>query len=241
MIRRVLTILLVGIATLTMAAQDIITLTDGRTVAAKVTEITETSVKYKRADNPSGPTYTLALNKIDKITYENGTVEEYNATQVVPVGPQLQVETLERGRQSSVVITDQSKADDRKLLNLYSTNPYVLREKASKYRKIAWIGGPIMMISGVVIAVTVSDRTAQGSFIAPLCVGVGGGIIWTTCWTIAANNKLKKARAAESYSAALFEGEIMNFGDKSLNASVNVIGNNLTNTRSYGVGLSYNF
>ncbi len=59
----------------TVYAQDVITLTDGRNIQAKILEITPDVVKYKRFDNPDGPTFSAAINTVSKIKYANGTEE----------------------------------------------------------------------------------------------------------------------------------------------------------------------
>lgn len=43
----------------TVAAQDVITMKNGEEVKANVTEVTSSEIKYKRFDNPDGPTYTI--------------------------------------------------------------------------------------------------------------------------------------------------------------------------------------
>ncbi len=58
-------------------AQDIITKTDGTSIQANVSEITENEVKYKKIDNPAGPNYVLSLSLIDNIKYRNGTIDSY--------------------------------------------------------------------------------------------------------------------------------------------------------------------
>ncbi len=59
-------------------AQDVITLTDGRTVQTKILELSPDAVKYKKFDNQEGPTYTVPLNTISKIKYANGSEESFN-------------------------------------------------------------------------------------------------------------------------------------------------------------------
>jgi hypothetical protein len=65
-------------------AQDVIILKNGDEIEAKVTEILEETIKYKKASNLTGPTYTLAISKIFMIRYELGdkdvfgTVEDNN-------------------------------------------------------------------------------------------------------------------------------------------------------------------
>lgn len=62
----------------TINAQDKILLKNGDEVNAKVTEITETEVKFKRFDNLSGPTRVIYKYEIFSIKYENGTKDVFN-------------------------------------------------------------------------------------------------------------------------------------------------------------------
>jgi len=55
-----------------MRAQDIITKTNGDEIKAKVTEVGVSEIKYKKFENVSGPTYTIAKSDIFMIKYENG-------------------------------------------------------------------------------------------------------------------------------------------------------------------------
>lgn len=47
----------------------------GEVVAAKIFEINDESIKYKRCDNVEGPSITVSRNKISKIKYANGVEE----------------------------------------------------------------------------------------------------------------------------------------------------------------------
>ena len=66
----------------TVFAQDIIKLVDGSTVEAKVLEITQTEIKYKKFRNLDGPLYTIGKHEASTITYAYGEVEEYGAKSV---------------------------------------------------------------------------------------------------------------------------------------------------------------
>lgn len=61
-------------------SQDVITLADGRTVNAKILELTTEFVKYKKTDNLEGPTYTVPVNDLTKIKYANGSEDTFAAT-----------------------------------------------------------------------------------------------------------------------------------------------------------------
>lgn len=59
------------------SAQDIVTMKNGDTVAAKVLEIDEVSVKYRLFDEPGGVIYSVSRSGIRSIRYENGRVENF--------------------------------------------------------------------------------------------------------------------------------------------------------------------
>jgi len=66
-------------ATLVSAtASDTIVLLNGNIIDAKIEEITPTEIKYRRADNLSGPLYTINKSEVLSIKYGNGTVEVIN-------------------------------------------------------------------------------------------------------------------------------------------------------------------
>lgn len=47
--------------------QDLITYRNGEEVLANVIEVTSAAVKFKRAENPDGPTYTILKTDLFKI------------------------------------------------------------------------------------------------------------------------------------------------------------------------------
>lgn len=60
-------------------AQDMIVKTDGSIVKAKIVEIGDDVIKYKKADNPDGPLYSVSKSNITSINYADGTVEKFEA------------------------------------------------------------------------------------------------------------------------------------------------------------------
>ena len=61
--------------TINANAQDKIVLKTGSNIEAKVLEINQTDVKYKKFNNLEGPTFTTHKNEIHMIIYENGENE----------------------------------------------------------------------------------------------------------------------------------------------------------------------
>lgn len=77
--KRIILTLIILIAGYVLKAQDLIVKSDGTIVKAKISEIGEETIKYKKADNPDGPTYSISKSNITSINYENGEVEKFSA------------------------------------------------------------------------------------------------------------------------------------------------------------------
>lgn len=67
-----------------VSAQDIIVTRRAGKVAGKVFEITDTHVKYRKAENPTGPLYAIAKSEVTMIEYEDGRTESVSAEVVAP-------------------------------------------------------------------------------------------------------------------------------------------------------------
>jgi len=61
---------------------DVITFKSGDQVTARVTEITDDKIKYKRCDNLDGPVFVVNKGTVQSIRYANGVVETIVAPQV---------------------------------------------------------------------------------------------------------------------------------------------------------------
>ncbi len=80
-------------------SQDLIILRNGDEIEAKVLEIDDADIKYKRASNPTGPTYKLLKSKIFFIRYESGDKDffgEPDPVQSKPPPPPTVVDTPEK-------------------------------------------------------------------------------------------------------------------------------------------------
>lgn len=77
--KKVMYAVLLGLFFISSAyAQDVITKSNGDDINAKIIEITQTEIKYKKYDHLDGPIYTLSLNDIFMVKYENGTKEIFS-------------------------------------------------------------------------------------------------------------------------------------------------------------------
>lgn len=59
----------------TDTCNDQVLMKNGDMITAKITEVTEEQIKYKRCDNLSGPSYSIGKEKVHSITYSNGVKE----------------------------------------------------------------------------------------------------------------------------------------------------------------------
>ena len=64
--------------TLSVKAQDLIILKDGNEISAKVMEVNQAEIKYKKFDNPEGPSYSVLKSDVFMIRYKNGTKDIIN-------------------------------------------------------------------------------------------------------------------------------------------------------------------
>lgn len=62
-------------------AQDMIVKKDGSIVKAKILEVGDDAIKYKKADNPDGPTYSVSKSNLTSINYANGEVEKFESSE----------------------------------------------------------------------------------------------------------------------------------------------------------------
>ena len=77
----VTTLLLFGMC---VQAQDLITKRNGEDISAKILEVNQTEIKYKKFDNIDGPTFTVSKSEILIVRYENGTNEVFTQSENKP-------------------------------------------------------------------------------------------------------------------------------------------------------------
>ncbi len=76
--RKIILTTLTTLFSLTLCfSQDVITTRSGESIQAKVLEVGQTEIKYKKFDNPDGPVYWILKSVVIMVTYENGTVDVF--------------------------------------------------------------------------------------------------------------------------------------------------------------------
>jgi hypothetical protein len=65
------------IVTLSIQAQDTIVKINGDKILAKILEVSSSTIKFQKISNLTGPTYSLSIDELKEILYENGVVEVF--------------------------------------------------------------------------------------------------------------------------------------------------------------------
>lgn len=78
--KKVLVLTILSIAAMNVAAQDVVVKKDGSTILAKVLEVNQDNIRYKKFSNPDGPTYTIGLSDVMAVNYENGEKETFDVS-----------------------------------------------------------------------------------------------------------------------------------------------------------------
>lgn len=223
--------------TMVSFAQDVIVKKDGSTILSKVTEVSDTQVKYKKHSNLDGPTYTVNVSDLQCINYENGTKDTFNSTPVVETPIQETTITYSDNLPS---ISGERKYSDAELLNMsrYGGDYWKKQFKnGKKLEKIGLYGGSAMFILGLCIlnidmVASINEGLGNGTMI---CGVVGGA----TMYFIGAN-KVKKAKENLS-SSALYQYNIPLGKNTMLTADVDLLRDNMTNQQTLGLGFHLNF
>ena len=71
----------------TAFAQDIIHTIDGRSIEAKVLEISDEDILYKTFDNQDGPDYRMSVSRILRIVFQNGTERSFAPSSLIFQSP----------------------------------------------------------------------------------------------------------------------------------------------------------
>ena len=76
--KKIILTTLIAIFTLTLCfSQDVITTRSGESIQARVLEVGQTEIKYKKFDNLEGPVYWILKSVVLMVKYENGTVDVF--------------------------------------------------------------------------------------------------------------------------------------------------------------------
>ena len=187
-----------------LSAQDIITKKDGTDIKAKVTEVSQSQISYKKYSNLNGPLYTISTSDILMITYENGEREMFTFTEGV-----TQNYTFPQGMMTynswSGNVSIGGVTVERGVLNQYfSRNDYRTFQVG---KAIAVVGGIVAIIGAVPFGYSVGSLIGGG--IANKGILIGGGVAFASGFITSLIGEGMIRRAINNYNSSLaFQPEI---------------------------------
>lgn len=109
---------MLSLAALNVAAQDVVVKKDGSTILAKVLEVNQDNIKYKKYSNRKGPTYTIRISDVMTINYENGEKDTFDVSAT----------TASESQSSQKMIERKAAGNNRQLIAKYNA-PITLNPK----------------------------------------------------------------------------------------------------------------
>lgn len=176
--RSLLVILGISLTT-ALSAQDIIIKKNAEEIKAKILEIGESNVTYKKFSNPNGPSYTIPKSHIFMIKYQNGEKETFNDMSS-PNEPQKQESLEEQRRQKRLeqqhLLYEKKEQEHRKRMGKHNikvtfngglaSTPIKLSDSKDEYDFTGLFGGGIDF--NIMYNLSIADYTGD--------VGIGLGL-----------------------------------------------------------------
>ena len=126
-------IISLAFAAITSNAQDVIVKKDGSTVLAKVLEVNQADIKYKKFSNQNGPTYTIDKAEVMAINYEGGDKDTFNSQQTAKPAQQASA-----AAPSSDAMSPALRQANQALIDQYNSRMFSVNGKSNKKGKNAY-------------------------------------------------------------------------------------------------------
>lgn len=107
------------IAAQSLLAQDIIVTRQSERIDAKIMEVSETEIKYKKSSNPDGPVFVLNVDKIASIVYANGEVQVFEKEQQKATEEKPKMSVPDRKIEEGVVLFREGRTIVENKLGIY--------------------------------------------------------------------------------------------------------------------------
>ncbi len=169
---------------LQLSAQDILVLTNGDSIQAKITEITTKNISYKKFDYQDGPTIVVEIKNIKTIRYQTGEIVNFEHKTSTPyltdslrsklpfiINSSKQGYTLDDGsllsKQDFKIILEDNKMLDM----LYSYNK---GEKMANIGKSLLIGGMTAVAARSLLYTGLNIVVLSSTYNNDMDLGIGG-------------------------------------------------------------------
>lgn len=226
--KRFLLSLVALVVTSVCFAQDIIVQKDGSSIQAKVVKVSQSEVEHKKYNNQNGLTYAINTKDFQCINYENGAKDAFVSQNYNP-----STVTNETTTQFS---------NDEELLQIFNKKRKFTNPKARRLEKISWIGAPIVIVCGAILA----NQVVFGAWIGDDCaaesitIGLAAGVAWWAGFHLSA--KSIENRSLYSLQTSPIYQHDFKFGKSDhLMVGIDMLKDNTRKNHTLGLGVSYNF
>lgn len=233
--KRMLSMLLMLLVSMVVAAQDVIVKKDGSTILSKVVEVSDTQVKYKKFSNLEGPTYIVSISELTSINYQNGEKENFGTSQTTVI--QTQTPSVPNYENAYGPYVQQSGTmSDTELLKAYKKSKNFT--DPSRIKKLKITGYVFCGLVAAGAAIMFGGYEYDKCYYTGLALLCSSPIIGSAC-LIAGYHKQKINNRLNS--ASIFQQEIPIGSNARLTADVNLLKDNFTKQQTVGLGFHLNF
>ena len=214
--------------------QDIIYFIDGSKVNAKILEIHENEIKYKKSDNLEGPSYFLSIEKVNKIVYSSGKAEIFHENNTGAKNSVQKENTFKQDGYPRINYDPKAKRKYRYTINnqvvrrreigkyvMVNKEAFIFYEKAEKFHGLQVISGVMGCIGFFGIGVIGGVATMNSNKTLSLALMITGATITTIFWVVddhaVKNEKKYMRKAIDIYNDGIPYAHLKNKRNMSLN------------------------
>ena len=189
-----------------MSAQDIITKKDGTDIQAKVTEVGQSQVMYKKYSNLNGPVYTINISDIIMITYENGEREMYNIDKKTSLPQGVMTYNSWSGKVSVGGVTIENEMLER----YFTPEDYQLFKSG---KSVSTVGSVLAFVGALPFGYSIGYMGAAGETDETnLAMLIGGGAVMVAGILIGSTGGRKMKKAMANFNSVLTFRPEVHFG-----------------------------
>ena len=154
-----------------IAAQDVIITLDEKRIEAKITEVSDTEIKYRNPNIPDGPQFVMGVDKLNTIIYSNGTVKVFTHAQTEQPAAASPQKTVYIDKFSDhYLMGDKRMNEDEymKFLKQHCPEAYKSHESGKKLANAGWVclgTGAVLGVVGSALWATSYDHSYGGAWI----------------------------------------------------------------------------
>ena len=234
-----LSMLLMLLVSMVVAAQDVIVKKDGSTILSKVVEVSDTQVKYKKFSNLEGPTYIVSISELTSINYQNGEKENFGSSQTTVIQTQTPSVPSYENAYGPYVQQSGTMSDTELLKAYYKNKKFTDPSRIKKLKITGYVFCGLAIAGAVMTGVGFDDDGFMNGigFTGSALLG-SSAIIGPAC-LIAGYHKQKINNRLSS--ASIFQQEIPIGSNARMTADVNLLKDNFTKQQTVGLGFHLNF